>query len=78
MCAAGDVGPLVEEYRTLLADIDHVSPASLGDVLIQKAGWTSEGAAHLAQLARGYGAFVLRNALALSLVLGVEDGDLGL
>jgi len=40
--------------------------------------WTQEGAAHIAALAREYGAFVLRNALALADVLGIEDGSLGL
>jgi hypothetical protein len=40
--------------------------------------WTQEGAAHIAFLARDYGAFVLRNALALATVFGVEDGSLGL
>ena len=39
--------------------------------------WTREGAAHVAALAREYGAFVLRNALALALSLGIEDGELG-
>jgi hypothetical protein len=40
--------------------------------------WTQEGAVHVAALARDYGAFVLRNALALALCLGIEDGDIGL
>lgn len=40
--------------------------------------WTSEGAAHIAALARDYGAFVLRNAMALAISLGIEDGDSGL
>jgi len=39
--------------------------------------WTQDGAAHVAALARDYGAFVLRNALALALSLGIEDGELG-
>jgi hypothetical protein len=39
--------------------------------------WTHEGAAHVATLARDYGAFVLCNALALALSLGIEDGELG-
>jgi hypothetical protein len=39
--------------------------------------WTQDGAEHVTSLARDYGAFVLRNALALSLSLGIEDGDLG-
>jgi hypothetical protein len=40
--------------------------------------WTQEGAAHVAALVRDYGAFVLRNALALAISLGIEDGELGL
>ena len=39
--------------------------------------WTQEGAAQVATLARDYGVFVLRNALALAVSLGVEDGELG-
>ena len=39
--------------------------------------WTQEGAVHVAALARDYGAFVLRNALALALSLGIEEGELG-
>jgi len=39
--------------------------------------WTQEGAAHVAALARDYGVFVLRNALALAISLGIEDGELG-
>ena len=39
--------------------------------------WTQEGAAHVVALARDYGAFVLRNALALALSLGIEDGEFG-
>jgi hypothetical protein len=40
--------------------------------------WTEEGAKHLTILAREYGGFMLRNALALATVLGIEDGSLGL
>jgi hypothetical protein len=39
--------------------------------------WTQEGAAQVAALAREYGAFVLRNALALAISLGIEDGEIG-
>lgn len=39
--------------------------------------WTQDGAQQVAYLARNYGAFVLRNALALSVSLGIEDGELG-
>jgi hypothetical protein len=40
--------------------------------------WTRTGAAHVTELARDYGAFVLRNALALAIALNIEDGELGL
>ena len=46
--------------------------------LQQEMEWTEEGAKHLTILAREYGGFMLRNALALATVLGVEDGSLGL
>jgi hypothetical protein len=45
--------------------------------LHNKMEWTQEGAAHITALARDSGAFVLRNALALALSLGIEDGELG-
>jgi hypothetical protein len=40
--------------------------------------WTEEGAKHLTMLAREYGGFMLRNALALATTFGIEDGSLGL
>lgn len=40
--------------------------------------WTPEGAETLLDLARQYGSSVLTNALALSMALGIEDGELGL
>ncbi|MGA2679327.1 MAG: hypothetical protein ABSF37_08500 [Sedimentisphaerales bacterium] len=46
--------------------------------LQNKMEWTEEGARHLTMLAREYGEFMLRNALSLANVLGVEDGSLGL
>lgn len=39
--------------------------------------WTQQGTTHITALARDYGAFFLRNALALALSLGIEDGELG-
>ena len=39
--------------------------------------WSQEGASHIACLARDYGSFMLRNALALSISLGIEDGKEG-
>jgi hypothetical protein len=40
-------------------------------------GWTHQGAHAIVSLADEYGAFMLRNALALAIVLGKEDGNLG-
>jgi len=39
--------------------------------------WTHQGAHAIVCLANEYGAFMLRNALALAIVLEKEDGDLG-
>jgi len=47
------------------------------DMLHNEMEWTRDGAAQVAALACNYGAFVLRNALALALSLGIEDGELG-
>jgi hypothetical protein len=40
-------------------------------------GWTREGAEVITRLARKYGGFMLRNALAVAQVMDVEDGELG-
>jgi hypothetical protein len=60
----GDLGKKVEMGRL----VEHLSRAH---------DWTEEGARVIVTLANRYGAFMLRNALALSLALGKEDGDLG-
>jgi hypothetical protein len=75
--ALADVNLLVEEYRSLfgVAAVDSVE--SLEDLLVHEGDWTLHAASHLLQLAQQYGSFMLRNALALSLALGIEDGDLG-
>jgi hypothetical protein len=39
--------------------------------------WTEHGARAIVSLASQYGAFMLRNALALAVALDKEDGDLG-
>jgi hypothetical protein len=45
--------------------------------LTNEHGWTTDGAEQIVRLAREYGAFMLRNALALAKVLELEDGELG-
>jgi len=72
-----NVSGLVEEYRALFGDTDTHSSDRLQDILTHEAEWTEEGAAQLLQLANAYGSFMLRNALAISLVLEIEDGELG-
>jgi hypothetical protein len=71
-----DVSGLVEEYRALVEATD--SYDALRNALIVDSEWTACGATHVLQLARNYGAFVLRNALAVALALEIHDGELGL
>ena len=79
------VDRLIEEYRSILLqgkaktlpNIEH-SPDKLKKLLVRDGDWTPDGADHLLMLANDYGSFMLRNALALSIVLGIEDGELGL
>lgn len=77
MNAAENIGGLVDEYQTLFADADANSEELLETTLVHEAEWTPEAAAHLLRLARNYGSFMLRNALAISLALDIEDGELG-
>jgi len=77
MNAAENVAGLVGEYRTLFEEAQGNSPDALEETLVQKAEWTPEAAAHLLRLARENGSFMLRNALAISLALDIEDGELG-
>lgn len=72
-----DVSKLVEEYRDLFDDVSSDAPDSLEEALMRGAEWTPEAAEHLLQLATAYGSFMLRNALAISLALDIEDGELG-
>jgi hypothetical protein len=72
-----DVSGLVNEYRTLFDNVDCGKTESLEQILTNDAEWTPLAAEHLVQLARNYGSFMLRNALAISLALGIEDGDMG-
>ena len=80
-----DVETLRTEYESLVQLA--CAPTELGQsvdwdglssLLQQQSGWTERGASHLVQLVRLYGTFFLRNALALSVASGVEDGELNL
>ena len=70
-----NVGLLVEEYRVILENTDSLD--SLEGALIREGDWSAQAATHLLKLTKLYGSFMLRNALAISLVLEVEDGELG-
>ena len=80
-----DVSGFVREYAALIPErreADRNRPNlcdahMLQEALVHQADWTPAAAAHLVELAQHYGAFMLRNALALALALGIEDGELG-
>ena len=68
---------LISEYQSTvqhLSEHDNEDPAQ---ALAQDHDWSEEGARAIIDLANNYGSFMLKNALALSIALGKEDGDLG-
>jgi hypothetical protein len=73
-----DPTSLLNEYETLIADLPkgEFDRRELCDRLVRECDWTTSGASALVELATSYGAFMLRNALALAVALEIEDGDL--
>lgn len=70
---------LVKEYQSSLNGQVGVSALeSMRSALITQHDWTPLGAQHVTDLANNYGVMVLRNALAVALALGIEDGVFGL
>jgi hypothetical protein len=70
----------ITEYRSIL-DPDTVAQQTWDSALkslVENADWTWEGAHCLCELAECYGAFILRNATALAIVMNQEDGTIGL
>ena len=73
----------VSEYRPLLdpawdkKDVGRVDTELLISQLTCEHDWTDRGARASVSLATEYGTFMLRNALALAIILDKEDGDLG-
>lgn len=75
-----------DEYRTLLQQACDGSTAELANadrdrceaILSRDGDWTRAAAGALVYLATEYGSFMLRNALALAMVLGIEDGEAGM
>jgi hypothetical protein len=77
------VDSLVNEYASLFhgqiindSDTQH-DEAGIVKELVVSADWTTSAAHELIRLAEHYGAFMLRNALAVAVVLKKEDGSLG-
>ena len=62
------------EYAPLADATDHDTAAALS----ADHDWTPDGANTIVELARDYGSFILRHALALAVVKGRVDGELGL
>jgi len=82
---SADIQGLVEEYSALIGEARNASqrlaPKKARELvqgaLVAGADWTPQAAERLTELAVGYGSFMLRNALALAIALGHEDGALG-
>ena len=71
----------ITEYESQLSTImSRIKTRSHSEHLVRELrrhhDWTDGGARAVVMLANDYGAFVLRNALALAVLLGKEDGDL--
>jgi len=77
MSTAENVAGLVDEYQALFEGVPRNRRGPLENVLVHEGEWTPEAATHLLRLAQAYGSFMLRNALAISLALDIEDGELG-
>jgi hypothetical protein len=77
------VDSLISEYQAMLGNGELKDTEGGYDELgILKelsvsADWSTFGARELLKLADEYGAFMLRNALAIAVVLGKEDGSKG-
>ena len=68
---------LIDEYDGLFEKAKDNQIDTLRNLLVSNAEWSDQAASHLLQLAKDNGAFILRNALAISLALEIEDGELG-
>jgi hypothetical protein len=63
----------------MIADLgEDVTDEKILGALVVRADWTAEGTRAVVMLARKYGVFVLRNALALANAIQIEDGEAGL
>lgn len=82
MNAGEELERTIVEYENTFIDIMQYkgSKENLSWELVQRRlccinDWTIEGAEEVTKLAREYGGFMLRNALAVAKVMGIEDGE---
>ena len=77
------VESLIGEYQMILAQKSLKNTNSEYDEseilkeLVASADWSMSAAREILRLVEDYGAFMLRNALAIAVVLGKEDGAAG-
>ena len=78
-CCGVGIQNRMEEYRREVLNGDASVPddEEIARRLKENCEWTDNSAQELHRLAKYYGAFMLRNALALAMVLDIEDGDGG-
>lgn len=75
MQTSEDLSLLIREYSSTVSRSQ--DDEIIKRTLIRDADWTERGAEELVYIAKRYGSFMLRNALALSVALGIEDGEAG-
>jgi hypothetical protein len=77
------VDSLIVDYETLLAQKllknsrGEYNESEILKELVVSADWSSSAAREILRLVENYGAFMLRNALAIAVVLAKEDGSEG-
>jgi hypothetical protein len=70
---------LLAEYETIVTALgEDATYEQLVRALVERGDWTEKGASAVVTLAQVYGVFVRRNALALAVALGIEDGSSGI
>jgi len=82
MCEDKLLRSAVSEYKCILMSpynkrLKPLQTDRIVHELCRAHDWTDSGARAVVSLADNYGVFMLRNALALAIALGKEDGKLG-
>jgi hypothetical protein len=79
MYIESNVEMLVDEYKSIFADLNiDGNEIKLNHILRVECDWTEKGADTVLNLAKTYGSFVLRNALAVAIALDIQDGSIGI